>query len=146
MYLTLLDEKGVLPVIFRSKRSKDDGRGGKFTQSRFTPPRPLICTYSIRLRYACKSNVVECARIECKCIKRFRLTSKGQVGYQEDHRDKFWTLHNHPTRPNQNPTRTDLTLFQKRSDVIYAGTIYYGPTAQWYLSQRPNTPQMQCSV
>lgn len=40
MYLTLLDKKGGLPVIFCSKRSKDDGRGGKFTKSRFTPPRP----------------------------------------------------------------------------------------------------------
>lgn len=33
MYLTLLDEKRGLPVIFCSKRSKDDGRGGKFTES-----------------------------------------------------------------------------------------------------------------
>lgn len=34
MYLqvTLLDEKGGLPVIFRSKRPKDNGRGGKFMQ------------------------------------------------------------------------------------------------------------------
>lgn len=40
MHLTLLDEKGGLPVIFCSKRSKDNGRGKKFTKSRYTPPRP----------------------------------------------------------------------------------------------------------
>lgn len=34
MYLTLLDKKGGLPVIFCSKRSKDNGRGGKFTKSK----------------------------------------------------------------------------------------------------------------
>lgn len=81
LQVTLLDKKGGLPVIFCSKRSKDDVRGGKFMQrvGIHHHDHQLLYLLSLWLRLACKSNVVEYARIECKCMKRFRLTSKGQV-------------------------------------------------------------------
>lgn len=84
MYLTLLDKKRGLPVIFCSKRSKDNGRGGKFTKSRYTPPRPLaivLTQYGSGMHLSQMwSSVPELHEAFSFDVKRSDRVSRGRTG------------------------------------------------------------------